>query len=67
LRALSAPQPNAQRLFNNLGGGEYTTAIPGVSRAGEAMFAKSLRWSVPAFRKNASRKSMGKNFNDLRL
>ena len=49
-RKLSAPKPNAQTLWTHLIIGEYTTAIPGVVRGGEAAIAESLRWAVPSFR-----------------
>jgi hypothetical protein len=50
-RALSVPAPNAQTLWLYLLTGEYTIAIPGVVRGGEAALAESLGWPLPAFRK----------------
>jgi hypothetical protein len=50
-RSLSVPAPNAQMLWFYLLTGEYTIAIPGVVRAGEAALAESLGWPLPAFRK----------------
>lgn len=50
-RALSVPAPNAQTLWFYLLTGEYTTAIPGVVRAGEATLAESLGWPLPSFRR----------------
>src|SRR5690242_12790910 len=48
--SLSSPQPNAQTLWMYLLTGEYTTAIPGVVRAGEAAMAEALGWSLKAFK-----------------
>src|ERR1700720_1389422 len=50
-RALSQATPNAETLWIYLLTGEYTIAIPGVVRAGEAALAESLGWSLSAFRK----------------
>ena len=49
--ALSQATPNAQTLWFYLLTGEYTIALPGVIRAGEAALAESLGWSLSAFRK----------------
>lgn len=48
-RALSAPKPNAQTLWQYLLTGPRTTAIPGVVVARPAVMADDLRWSRRAF------------------
>lgn len=50
-RELTPAPPNPQTLWIYLLTGEYTTAIPGVVRGGEAAIAESLGWTAPAFRK----------------
>ena len=50
-RALTAPKPCGQFLWFKLLTGEHTSPIPGLSLAGEAGLAESLRWPLTAFRK----------------
>jgi len=47
---LSAPQPNAQTLWNYLLTGPHTTGLPGLYVAGEAMLAEAIGWHVDDFR-----------------
>lgn len=48
-RALSAPKPNAQTLWQYLLTGKRTIAIPGVAVARPAVMADDLRWPRRAF------------------
>ena len=50
-RALSAPQPNAQTLFQRLLTGPELTNIPGCFQAWEAGLAQALGWPLDGFRK----------------
>jgi hypothetical protein len=50
-RQLSAPSPNGQSLFLYLLTNQFTTAIPGLYRAGAAQLAEDLGWPVEAFLK----------------
>lgn len=50
-RALSAPPPNAQTLWQRLLTGPELTNVPGCFQAWDAGLAKALRWDVKAFLK----------------
>lgn len=50
-RALSAPPPNGQTLFQRLLSGPELTNIPGVFTAGELALSEALGWDVEGFRK----------------
>jgi hypothetical protein len=49
-RSLSAPQPNAQSLWQRLLTGPELTNIPGVFMAWEAGLAQAMRWPLEGFR-----------------